>query len=184
MGYILNELANLPVDENVHFYIFVVNGQFKEPLYDMIQSNFASLAKSIGSNAVIATGTNPEEFTNQVAEKYGGKGRDLDSFAKVLPALVITDAHPSQLTEQSVRLIVPLGDAEKRFGDWSQFFRLLTTFVRGESKEFIEKFGAEDQDATDVGNKILHLKPNLFGIGINLNELVDRMNKRRKAGKR
>ena len=40
MGYALNELANLPVDENVHFYIFVVNGQYREPLYGMMQQNF------------------------------------------------------------------------------------------------------------------------------------------------
>jgi hypothetical protein len=50
-----------------------------------------------------------------------------------------------------------------------------------ESKDFLDKFEAKEEDATDVGNKILHLKPNLFGLGINVNELVERYNKRRKA---
>jgi hypothetical protein len=181
MGYYLNELANLPVDDNVHFYIFVVNGQFEEPLYEIIQSNFGSLAKSIGSNAVIAVGTDAMNFTTQVARKYLGEGNSDASFIQALPALLITNAHPDKLTKESVRLVVPLRDAAKRFGDWSQFFNLLTAFARGESKDFLDKFEAKEEDATDVGNKILHLKPNLFGLGINVNELVERYNKRRKA---
>ena len=28
MGYVLNQLSNLPVDDNINFYIFVVNGQY------------------------------------------------------------------------------------------------------------------------------------------------------------
>jgi len=181
MAYILNELANLPVDDNVHFYIFVVNGQFKEPLNEMIQSNFSSLGKSIGSNAVIAAGTDAKEFTTQVARKYLGEGNSDDSFTQSLPALLITNAHPDKLTKESVRLVVPLRDAEKRFGDWSQFFKLLTAFVRGENRDFLDKFESKEEDSMDVGNKILHLKPNLFGVGINVNELLDRYNKRRKA---
>src|SRR5436190_24238658 len=108
MGYALNELANLPVDENVHFYIFVVNGQHREPLYEMMQQNFIAVAHSIGSNAVIAVGTNPASFTTQVARKYLGKGNTDDSIISILPALIITNAHPEKLTKDSVRLGVPL----------------------------------------------------------------------------
>lgn len=116
MGYALNELANLPVDENVHFYIFVVNGQYREPLYEMVQQNFVEIARSIGSNAVIAIGTDPKAFTTQVARKYLGAGNSDNSFISILPALIITNAHPDKLTKESVRLVVPLRDAEKRFG--------------------------------------------------------------------
>jgi hypothetical protein len=70
MGYVLNELTNLPVDENVHFYIFVVNGQYQEPLYKIIQENFVNIARSIGNNAVIAIGSDPQSFTTSVARKY------------------------------------------------------------------------------------------------------------------
>ncbi len=113
MGYALNELANLPIDDNVHFYIFVVNGQYHEPLYKMIQENFITIAQNIGSNAVIAVGTDPKAFTTQVARKYLGAGNSDNSFVKILPAMLITNAHPDQLTKESVRLIVPLRDAEK-----------------------------------------------------------------------
>src|SRR5262245_4418343 len=99
MGYLLNELANLPVDENIHFYIFVINGQYREPLYGMMQENFANLAKSIGSSAVIAMGTDPQGFSSDVATAYFG---DNDcSYLELLPAMVITNAHPSELRKDS-----------------------------------------------------------------------------------
>ncbi len=176
MGYALNELANLPVDDNIHFYIFVVNGQYREPLYEMIQQNFIAIAKSIGSNAVIAVGTDAKGFSSQVERKYFGEIKV--SFAQALPALLITNAHPDKLTKDSVRLIVPLRDAESRFGGWQQFFDLLSAFVRGESAEFLEKF-EKKEDYLEVANKVFNLRPGMFGMSVNVNELVDRWRKKR-----
>jgi hypothetical protein len=178
MGYALNELANLPVDDDVHFYIFVVNGHYREPLYDMIQQNFMAIAKSIGSNAVIAVGTDPKAFTTQVERQYLGRGNTDASFAQTLPALLITNAHPEKLTKKSVRLIVPLRDAESRFGGWQQFFDLLASFVRGESGEFLEKF-EKKENLLDAANKIINLRPGMFGVSLNINELYDRLRKKR-----
>lgn len=180
MGYALNELANLPVDENVHFYIFVVNGQYREPLYEMLQQNFVEIARSIGSNAVIAIGTDPNSFTTQVARKYLGKGNSDNSFIQILPALIITNAHPEKLTRDSVRLVVPLRDAKSRFGGWAQFFALLSSYVRGESDDFVKRFDAKE-NLIDAANKVVNLKPGMFGISLNVNELIERWNKRRVA---
>jgi len=177
MGYALNELANLPVDDNVHFYIFVVNGQYREPLYQMMQQNFMEIARSIGSNAVIAVGTEPKEFTTQVARTILGKGNSDSSFLKLLPALIITNAHPEKLTAESVRLVVPLHDAESRFGGWSQFFTMLSAYVRGESDEFVKRFEAKES-LVEAANKVLSVKPGMFGVSLNINELVERWNKR------
>jgi hypothetical protein len=80
MGYVLNQLANLPVDDNVNFYIFVVNGQYREPLYEMVQQNFMEIARSIGNHAIIAVGTDEKQFTTAVAEKYLGSGNSDRSF--------------------------------------------------------------------------------------------------------
>lgn len=179
MGYALNELANLPIDENVHFYIFVINGQFREPLYEMIEHNFMAIARSIGSNAVIALGTHPTSFTTSIARKYLGEGNSDSSFLEMLPALLITNDHPETLTKDSLRLIVPLRDAEKRFGGWHQFFDLLGRFARGESDEFARRF-EEKEDLLDAANKVLNLKPGAFGVSINVNELIERWRKGRR----
>lgn len=100
MGAILNELANLPIDDEVHLYIFVVNGQYREPLYQMMEDNFKAIAKSIGSNAVIAMGTDPKTFTSQVADQYLGEDKNGLSLEQVVPALLITNAQSLSLASR------------------------------------------------------------------------------------
>lgn len=177
MGYALNELANLPIDDTVNFYIFVVNGQYREPLYEMMQQNFVSIAKSIGGNAVIAVGTDPQAFTGQVATKYAGDNERAALLHRSLPALLITDAHPDRLATNSVRLIVPLRDAEPRFGGWAQFFDLLSKYVRGESTEFLTRF-ENTENFLDAANSILNIRPGMFGISVNINSLYERWRKK------
>jgi hypothetical protein len=169
MGYMLNSLANLPVEDDVRFYVFVINGQWQEPLYGMIEQNFASIARNIGRNAVIAKGLNPVEWSGEVAKKYLGK--DYGDFFSLLPALLITDAHPDRVSEGSLRLVVPLRDVEARFGGWNQFFALLSDFVQLKSDEFMKRFQKKDE-AFDTANKILNVKPGAFGISVNVNELA------------
>ena len=176
-GYILNELANLPIDEKVNFYIFVVNGQYREPLYEMIQSNFVNIAQSIGNHAVIATGTDSKRFTTEVARQYLGTGNSDASFTSLLPALLITNEHPDRLDEKSLRLIVPLRDAETRFGNLRNFFELLSQFVRGENNYFISQF-ENKSSKLGIANRIIGLRPGMFGISLNINELIDWWDKR------
>lgn len=178
MGYVLNKLVNLPIDENVNFYIFLVNGQFRDPVYEIVERNFMEIARSIGDHAVIAVGTDKQNFTTSVARKYLGEGNSDNSFTSLLPALLITNAHPEQLRKDSMRLVVPLRDAEPRFGSWQHFFTLLAQFARGESDEFVRQF-EEKEDLLDAANKIVNLKPGVFGIGLNLNAVIDRRNRRR-----
>ncbi len=169
MGYMLNSLGNLPVDEDVNFYVFVINGQWQEPLYGMIEQNFSSIARSIGSHAVIAKGLHPAEWYGEVAEKYLGK--EHGSYHPLLPALLVTDAHPDEISDKTLRLLVPLQDVESRFGGWNQFFTLLSDFVQMKSDEFVKRFN-QKEDAFDTANKIVSLKPGAFGISLNVNELV------------
>lgn len=172
MGYVLNALASLPVDDRVHFYIFAINGQFREPLYEMVENNFFEIAKSIGRNAVIAIGTDKESFSTSVAERYFGEDIARGRFLDMLPALLITNDHPDKLTRGSARFVIPLREAESRFGGWHQFFSLLSQFVRGESDEFIRRFESAD-GVIDKLNKVVQLRPGFFGIGVNLNQLIE-----------
>jgi hypothetical protein len=104
MGYVLNELTNLPIDEGVNFYVFVVSDPYIDPLTKIIEDNFFNLARSLGDHAVIAVGTNQERFTASVARSYLGKNNSDTSFTSLLPALLITNAHPDRLNSDSLRL--------------------------------------------------------------------------------
>lgn len=179
MGYVLNQLSNLPVDDNINFYIFVVNGQYRDPLYEVIQDNFIQIAREIGDNAVVAMGTDSKAFTTSVARKYLGDGNSDASFTALLPALLITNDHPDHLNADSLRLVVPLKHAKENFGsNWHQFFDSLAQFVRGENDGFARKF--EDKgDLLDASNKVVLLQPNFFGLGVNVNALIEKWKKSR-----
>jgi hypothetical protein len=169
MGYMLSSLGNLPVQRNISLYIFVVNGRWRGEFDELIEKNFSTLAKRIGRNSVIAKGFEPEFWSAQVCSKYLGKA--VKTMIDVLPALLLTDAHPDFLTEGSLRLLVPLRDAEKRFGGLDVFFSALADFAKTRNPAFLTRF----EDKESVGKKawsVLELKPNMFGFGVNLKELV------------
>lgn len=171
MGYLLSSVGNLPIDENVSLYIFVVNGSWRGEPYEMLEKNFSNIAQQIGENAVIAKGFEPKAWTSQIAKAYFGK--DSNDLFSALPALLINDAHPDNIAEDSMRLIVPLREVEGRFLDWDNFFQLLSDFALNKNPDFLEKF-KEKKKAVDVANRIIDLKPNFFGIGLNINAIIEK----------
>ena len=54
MGYLLNSLSNLPIDESVTLYIFVIDGTWDTEHTAALRRNFHQIARAIGNNAVIA----------------------------------------------------------------------------------------------------------------------------------
>ena len=117
-------------------------------------------------------GFDSETWSSQVARKYFGENHS--ELFDAIPALFLTDAHPDKLTKGSLRLIIPLKDVEQRFGDWDTFFRSLSNFALEKNPKFLECF----EDAKRLlaeGNKIIDLKPNFFGIGVNVNALIERI---------
>ena len=172
MGYMLTSLGNLPIQGDISLYIFVVNGRWKGGFNDVLEKNFGELAKQIGPNSVIAKGFDPEAWSDQVCSKYLGK--DTRTLIDVLPALLLTDAHPEKLNEESLRLLVPLRDIEKRFGGVETFFAALADFAKTRNPAFLARF----EDKRSLKSKawsIMDLKPNFFGFEINLKELVLRL---------
>lgn len=170
MGYALSSLGNLPVQESISLYIFVVGTGWKgDPHYEAIEKNFMDLAHRIGPTAVIAKGFQPESWSSQVCQHYLGRG--IETMYDVFPALLLTDAHPDHLTEASLRLLVPLREAEARFGGVPAFFDALSDFAQDRTPEFLQRF----EEKPSLGAKawsVVELKPNFFGFGVNLKELV------------
>ena len=175
MGYMLSSLGNLQIDDNVELYIFVVNGGWHGGLYDSIEKNFAQLARSIGPAAVIAKGFEEGLWSQEICQKYLGK--DYQSLFDFLPALLLTDTHPDMLRDESLRLLIPLREAQDEFGDIEAFFRALSRFATTKDPEFIDRF-KEQKDFIDEGLRIVDLKPNFMGIGVNLNALIERVRER------
>lgn len=172
MGYALSSLGNLPVQDEISLYIFVVGSSWKDETYEAIENNFMELAKRIGPNAVIAKGFEPEMWSSQVCDRYLGK--NVETLYDVFPALLLTDSHPDRLTEKSMRLLVPLRDAQKRFGGTAAFFEALSDFARTKNVSFLQRFEDKESLASKAWS-VLELKPNVFGFGVNLKELFARV---------
>lgn len=85
----------------------------------------------------------------------------------MIPALLITDDHTTRLTADSLHLVVPLRDIGDRFLDWDESFRLLTNLATNADQEFLTSF--EDNSYIEAAKSISDVKPNSFGIGLNLN---------------
>lgn len=171
MGYYLNSLGNLPLSDDVRFYFFVINGRFREPLIKIMEENFTAIARDIGGKAVIGIGLDPKAFSDEVGHAYIGD--DFPAYFPLLPALLVTDAHPEQLAKNSMRLLVPLADVENRFGGWNQFFKLLGELARGENMAFMDAFKSKE-DAFDKVKRVFVVEPGAFGVKISVNEALDR----------
>ena len=170
MGYLLNKLANLPVTDDVSIYVFVINGQYKGKYFEAIERNFPEVARSLGDHGVIARGFD-EFFSDEVCKHYLGKS--IETMWDILPAILVTDAHPERITEESMRLLIPIREAERQFGDLEVFFRGLAQFCRTRSAEFLCKLERRD-DWFDKADKIVKLSPGFMGMSVNLNEFMRR----------
>jgi hypothetical protein len=171
MGYMLSSIGSLQVDDKVSLYIFVVNGSWRGEPYDTIDRNFESIAERIGERAIIAKGFDKAAWTSQIAKRYFGENSR--RLFEALPALLLTDSHPDNLRTDSLRLIVPLREVKGRFVDWDEFFRFLSEFATHQNSDFLSRF-KEHMDWFDTANGIVDIRPNIFGIGINLNAAIER----------
>lgn len=175
MGYQLTSLGNLPIEEDVTLYIFVINGNWLGGRYDVLEQNFSEIARAIGPNAVIAKGFEESLWSEELCQKY--LGRDYSELFDLLPALLLAEDHPETLEEGSLRLLISLKNAEDEFGDLESFFRALTRFARDRDATFLDRF-KDQRDWLQEGNSIIDLKPNFFGIGVNLNEFIRKIRSR------
>jgi hypothetical protein len=171
MGYMVKSLASLPVNDGIDLYIFTINGNFIGGDYELVTKNFEYLAMKFGDSAAIVKGFD-EYFSDELSRRYLGKG--MEELWDVLPALLITDAHPEQISDDTLRLLVPLHHVEQKFSSFEIFFKELINFTKTKNPRFLEKFEEKRSWVTDVLN-IVDLKPNFFGIGVNINAFVDRV---------
>lgn len=175
MGYHLTSLGNLPLERGITLYIFVINGRWRGGHYETLEQNFSEIAQSIGPNAIIVRGFEEALFSAPLCEKYLGK--DYGDLLDVLPAVLLSDTHPEELHTRSLRLLIPLREAESEFGDLQSFFRSLAKFARDQDQAFLDRF-REARDWIEEGNSVIDLRPNLFGIGVNLNEFIRKLRRR------
>jgi|SRR3954447_12154886 hypothetical protein len=178
MGYMVSTLINLPTDDDKNVYIFVMTGGWQSDEQRLINENFTRLAERIGPRAVVVRGFREEVFTQEVVEKYLGK--NYNDLPLNLPAFLIANHHPTEISGNTIRILIPLAEAKRRFGSDHAFFEALVKFARSGDQEILK--GSEHYVPLVIElNRMLELKPNIAGVGININGIIERFFSRERA---
>lgn len=177
MGYILNTLKTLAVDETVEYYIFLLHNGFADPVVASIKSEFSTLSDKVGDAAVFAMGTNPEGFSKEVLAQIFKF--DPDTKGYIGPALLVTDGHPKKLGEWNLRLLIPLVNIEKRVENGiSVLLRELTEYTNGQNSNFLSHFQEDENsdNAWEAAKRIYEITdfsiPVFWGVSIKIKPLT------------
>ncbi|MBY0279413.1 hypothetical protein K2Z84_29100 [Candidatus Binatia bacterium] len=186
MGLKVHSLARLPSDTDRDYFVYLLDYGWDEPLSRGLRGNFDRLADIASRHrAVVVTGFDGEEFTNEVFSWHQINGQPGE---EILPAILVTTCHPHRFAEQndfprrSTRhkgglfsdrmVLIPLRSVCRTETDVTAVIERIVTDIR-------EKRQLPDFDVHHVLAKgergaltdALILQPNLAGVGVDLRAL-------------
>lgn len=184
MGLYIQSLKNIP--ENVHrdYFIYLLDYGWDEPLGETLKRNFDKMAKIAAENrAVVIVGVDRIHFEDEVFSWHSINGEDAK---ELLPAMLITNRHPSKFKESYERnrtlmveenlkfILIPL----KKFCQTTTDVATLIDKVFRDIQEQKElgDFTIEREMKKGFGRALadgLLLKPNFQGVGYDFNSLID-----------
>lgn len=196
MGLHVHSLSNIPKSENRDYMIYLLEYGWHEPLAEALNNNFFKMAEFAAKNrAVVIKGTELAHFENEVFSWHkinNERGED------ILPAILITNAHPSYFMDNNhgysrkkglfleskdgdLKLIlIPL----KRFcSNTSEVVSLIEKlFTDIEARKDLAEFKIAKETQKGIGSAIvdaLILEPNISGVGISFKKLGSFLSKGR-----
>lgn len=196
MGLHVHSLKNIPKSENRDYFIYLLEYGWHEPLAEALNNNFFKMAAVAAQNrAVVIKGTELAHFENEV---FSWHQINTERGEDILPAVLISNAHPSYFLENNHGYRRSNGlFRESKGGDLKLILIPLKKFCSNTSEvvSLIEKLFfdiTEGKDLSDfkiaketqkgVGSAIvdaLILEPNISGIGFSFKKLGSYFNKGR-----
>lgn len=99
MGLHVHSLSNIPKSENRDYLIYLLEYGWHEPLAQALNNNFEKMAGiAAQSRAVVIKGTELAHFENEVFSWHQINNERGDD---ILPAVLITNAHPSYFMDNN-----------------------------------------------------------------------------------
>lgn len=188
MGLHVHSLSNIPKSENRDYLIYLLEYGWHEPLAEALNHNFYKMAGVAAQNrAVVIKGTELAHFENEVFSWHqinNERGED------ILPAILISNAHPSYFQENNhgyrrgnglyresmdgeLKLVlIPL---KKFCSNTSEVVSLIEKlFADIETGKDLSSFKIAKEVQKGIGSAIvdaLILEPNISGIGFSFKRL-------------
>ena len=192
MGLMIHSLGELPANAKRAYYVYLLDYGWDEPLGEALHKNFDRMAALAShNNAVVMQGIVGSHFQDEVLSWHNINGQPGD---EVLPAILITTRHPVQFRESGREW----GADAKRTTD-----RMVLIPLRGTCESatdvalLIEKIFRDIKDKKalsefEVARELMKgkdgalvdaliLQPNVAGVGINFNYIIDFFTARRKT---
>lgn len=207
MGYTLTSVFSVSPDDEHEWFVYFVpdrNPYFKFEtawINTWIYDNFSKIAQNIGPCGVIIAPSNAERnsfcediydtLPSDIPQAFSDgtfQGGD-KLFHEPFPFLLVTQTpiSKSEIRKSFFFNLVKFQDEK----ELCRFFDCLTeSILKGDIDYLVERFPMQEPASRPDGyggiigknNDIFHLKPNIFGVGINLNAVLDKLSERLKTG--
>lgn len=195
MGLYVHSLSRLPLGLERDYYLYVLDYGWEEPLGNALHANFRRMADLAAKNkAVVVAGTDARAFADEILSvhvddpQFSWGNVNGENGEEILPALMISTIHPQKFREEvpgyrlpKVRkgvaddklILIPLRGICK---DSTEVVALIERIFRDiAAKKPLADFAiAKEIKAGNGGafSDAFVLKPALWGVGVDLKELV------------
>lgn len=195
MGLYVHSLTRLPLGMERDYYVYVLDYGWDEPLTQALHANFRKMADlAAKSDAIVVAGTDSRAFAQEVLSVHvdepnfrwdninGEPGED------ILPALMITTAHPRKFLDRfpgyipslssrgaadDTMIIISIKGLCKTAGD-------VTTLIEKVFRDIAEdrplkNFVVAKEVAVNTRQSVSEafiLKPAIYGIGVDIKALI------------
>lgn len=184
MGLKISTIAALPSNVEREYYLYVLDYyNWDEPISNTLRNSFDKIAKFAAENdAVVIQGIPESHFYSELLSWESINGIEP---SEILPALMITTIHPSHFLEAHDRqfygnipedklIFIELKKVCKNPTDVITLIQKIMSDIK--NKKNIKNFSIKEKPKKSIGKKLnecIILEPNMAGVGINLNKIID-----------
>lgn len=173
MGFVATDIAKIP-SAGYDWYLFLLTDSWKDPMQNALLDNFEQLSSSVGPDCLVVKGVKAGEFYSSLIDTQLRSLLDQNG-GPVFPSLVLSSHSPKQLEDENldsdhvVSMLIPL----RLKKDIHAFLRRLSETIKKGDPEELFRNKAETKWAWIA--TYVELKPNFFGMGVDLNPLMDKL---------
>lgn len=188
MGHVASDLARIPKAgylEEYEWFVFMLEDHWRDEFRREFSDNFKTLSAEVGPASLVVIGEDPRQFYNDVFLHYALYLRGFDRERFPLPALLVANKHPEEIKVKdgginALVMLFPLDEHYLRPGSVSAFLRELCFALKDKdaNRALVKLDEAGIENHWGWINKYFELKPNFYGFGININEILEDMMKR------
>jgi len=184
MGLKIHSLGELPIEAIRGYYVYLLDYGWHEPLGKALKDNFDKMSEMASKNdAVVMKGTDGCEFEDEVLSWHQINGLPSE---EILPAILITNAHPRQFQSGTFRvnpqrqivtenlILIPLRRVCNSTTEVAVLINKL--FMDIQQKKALPDFDIAKQIKKGKGRSLVEaliLQPNLYGVGVDLHKIRD-----------